>query len=124
MPDEPPVSVATYVVDRASCAVGCRLTVDPLVVTDAPTRVPSGPTTAKVVPVTVAGATASLKVALPGAFGSAFVVPSDGATLETAGGVVSGPPPDSVPTVYWRLSQRLYSLLPQFGGGSPQGAES
>src|SRR6188472_2869229 len=103
IPFAPPCRVAVYVVDDASVAFGCRVTVDPLAETDAVTAFPFESRNTKLVDVTLALEIGSLKVALALVPRLTFDAPFAGVALATVGGVVSVW--DSVAFTYWRLTQ-------------------
>jgi hypothetical protein len=90
MPFEPERSIAVYVVEGWRLALGCSVAVEPLAETEAATALPPPSRRTTLVPVTLAGAIASLKVALTLVPRLTFVVPLAGVTADTVGGVVSG----------------------------------
>jgi hypothetical protein len=88
----PATSVAVYIADGESEALGCNVAVEPLPDTDAGTAVPLLSRKTKLLVVTLDGAIASLKVALTLVPTAAPVAPTAGTVLATVGGVVSGAP--------------------------------
>ena len=88
IPLAPERSVAVYVVEGCRAALGCSVAVDPLAETVAATALAPSRST-KLVPVTLAGAIGSLKVALTLVPRLTFTALSAGVTVETVGGVVS-----------------------------------
>jgi hypothetical protein len=96
IPDAPPESVAVYVVDGASGAVGSSVAVEPLADTDAATVAPSASRSTNVLDVTLAAATGSLNVATTFVPAATSLAPDGGDTLATVGGVVSAVVNDQV----------------------------
>jgi hypothetical protein len=78
------------VVEGARLALGCSVAVEPLTDNEAETAAPPLLRRTKLVPVTLAGAIGSLKVADNVVPTLTFVAPAAGVTAETVGAVVSG----------------------------------
>ena len=93
IPEAPPDSVAVYVVDALSGAVGCNVAAEPLADTDAATDAPPETRNTNVLVVTLEGAIGSLKLAIRSVVVPTPVAPAGGVTLDTVGGVVSAPEP-------------------------------
>ena len=91
IPDAPPIIVAVKTVEPAKVDVGSKVIWPNDVCTDAGIRLLPASLNWKVVPVTVAGSTVSLNVAVTKVPVTTPVAPFNGDTVEISGGVISPP---------------------------------